>query len=185
MLFFEKTKISIKFFFCHRAVNSFFGSAYANSNLKSVWSIWQLKKMNQTVNENHTCTVEKQTSGSFLPPLQKEANCFQRFIRKYKKFIQVSEKDPLTQEYFRSTTGFLNERKRHAQSKYSYIIHPFSDFGCVRFCSLYLPNYWLSEVLWYYDHFSSTANALIIFVLNYPQKQTNETKLLQILIKLL
>ncbi|XP_044758494.1 potassium/sodium hyperpolarization-activated cyclic nucleotide-gated channel 2-like isoform X2 [Coccinella septempunctata] len=80
-------------------------------------------------NIGHSCTVEKQTSGSFLPPLPKEANCFQRCIRAYKKFIQVSIKDPLTQEYFRSTTGFLNERKRHAQSKYSYIIHPFSDFA--------------------------------------------------------
>ncbi|XP_044758495.1 potassium/sodium hyperpolarization-activated cyclic nucleotide-gated channel 2-like isoform X3 [Coccinella septempunctata] len=89
-------------------------------------------------NIGHSCTVEKQTSGSFLPPLPKEANCFQRCIRAYKKFIQVSIKDPLTQEYFRSTTGFLNERKRHAQSKYSYIIHPFSDFAFCRSTILFI-----------------------------------------------
>ncbi|XP_044758489.1 potassium/sodium hyperpolarization-activated cyclic nucleotide-gated channel 2-like isoform X2 [Coccinella septempunctata] len=92
-------------------------------------------------NMPHICTIEKPSSGSCLPTLSEEAGFWERQCRKLKKYMLVSDRDPRIIEYFRTTTGLMNEKRRQVESKYHYMIHPFSDiknyiFGPYFFCDV-------------------------------------------------
>ncbi|KAL3273781.1 hypothetical protein HHI36_015208 [Cryptolaemus montrouzieri] len=75
----------------------------------------------------HICTIEKPNSGSCLPLLQ-HPNWWQRTSRNLRKHILVSDRDPRIIEYYRTTTGLMNEKRRQVESSHYYMIHPFSDF---------------------------------------------------------
>ncbi|XP_044267528.1 potassium/sodium hyperpolarization-activated cyclic nucleotide-gated channel 1-like [Tribolium madens] len=77
--------------------------------------------------EAHRCSIKVDESMSFLPPLRRNASCFQRFRRSFKKSTLISERNPQSADYYRSKAEILRIRKEHVMSK-SWIIHPFSIF---------------------------------------------------------
>ncbi|XP_064213440.1 potassium/sodium hyperpolarization-activated cyclic nucleotide-gated channel 1 [Tribolium castaneum] len=76
---------------------------------------------------SHVCTIEHVASRSFLPPLPPDASCCARFLRFLKKMILITEINPNSMNFFRSTAEILDERRQQVKSG-SWIIHPFSIF---------------------------------------------------------
>lgn len=110
-------------------------------------------------NMPHICTIEKASSGSALPTLSEDASLWQKTCRNLRKHMLVSDRDPRIIEYFRTTTGLLNEKRRQVDSKNHYMIHPFSDFNYVHeaimtivflFCFIQFPfsfAFWRTDIL--------------------------------------
>ncbi|KAK9883762.1 hypothetical protein WA026_001949 [Henosepilachna vigintioctopunctata] len=80
----------------------------------------------------HICTIERDSSKSGLPALPLSAGWFRRFTRRMRKFYLVSDRDPRIIEYYRTTTGLMDEKRSHALSRNFYMIHPFSDVNNCR-----------------------------------------------------
>ncbi|RZB39584.1 potassium/sodium hyperpolarization-activated cyclic nucleotide-gated channel 4-like [Asbolus verrucosus] len=76
---------------------------------------------------NHVCAIEDPRSKSFLPDLPPDPNTAERLLRYMKKFILVTERNPQSLEFFRSTAEIIAERKKQVQEN-TWIIHPFSTF---------------------------------------------------------
>ncbi|XP_044758491.1 potassium/sodium hyperpolarization-activated cyclic nucleotide-gated channel 1-like [Coccinella septempunctata] len=74
----------------------------------------------------HICTVQHETSRTYLPYDEDTKNIFHKFSRCFRDWCMVWKKHPKFCYYYRSTTAYLEERKSHATSRYFYIIHPMS-----------------------------------------------------------
>lgn len=87
--------------------------------------------INQT--RYHACTLPRLNEQIFvLPPT---ANRFKKLVKAVRKRFLASEKNFRCRMYFKSQSSILAEKKRHINSKYWYIIHPFSEFA--RYFELY------------------------------------------------
>ncbi|XP_044272547.1 potassium/sodium hyperpolarization-activated cyclic nucleotide-gated channel 1-like [Tribolium madens] len=126
---------------------------------------------------SHVCTIEHVASRSFLPPLPPKASCFARFKRVLKKIILITEINPNSMNFFRSTAEILDERRQQVKSG-SWVIHPFSIFRLyyeiymailLFFWLIYLPldaaygDYLALEVL-VFNWFFNTLGVIDIFV---------------------
>ncbi|KAJ3624490.1 hypothetical protein MTP99_018106 [Tenebrio molitor] len=79
------------------------------------------------IKTHHVCTIGDVSSRSFLPPLTPGSSFFAKCKRFLKKTILISELNPQSTDFFRSTTEIIEQRKKQVMGG-SWIIHPFSIF---------------------------------------------------------
>jgi hypothetical protein len=79
------------------------------------------------IKTHHVCTIGDVSSRSFLPPLTPGSSFFAKWKRFLKKTILISELNPQSTDFFRSTTEIIEQRKKQVMGG-SWIIHPFSIF---------------------------------------------------------
>ncbi|XP_045477531.1 potassium/sodium hyperpolarization-activated cyclic nucleotide-gated channel 1-like isoform X2 [Harmonia axyridis] len=79
----------------------------------------------------HICSVQHETSQTFLPYNENTKNVYKKFLRYLLDWSLVWKRHPQFSHFYKSTTAYLVERKLHASSRYFYIIHPMSrlSFG--------------------------------------------------------
>ncbi|XP_045477534.1 potassium/sodium hyperpolarization-activated cyclic nucleotide-gated channel 1-like [Harmonia axyridis] len=74
----------------------------------------------------HICSVQHETSQTFLPYSEDTKNIFKKCLRNLRHWSLVWKRHPQFSHFYKSTTAYLVERKLHSSSRYSYIIHPMS-----------------------------------------------------------
>lgn len=80
----------------------------------------------------HVCTLEGEKLEELgRPQIPQNANKFRKFKWILRNSCLPSNKNPRTHSFFCSTGAVIAETKRHLNSNYSYMIHPFSDFRFV------------------------------------------------------
>ncbi|XP_030767781.1 potassium/sodium hyperpolarization-activated cyclic nucleotide-gated channel 2-like [Sitophilus oryzae] len=78
----------------------------------------------------HECDLAIDDSGfSKLPP---NAKCRVRFVRALRKLVLPDPKAAISKRSYRNHSQICAERRRHARSKFFYIIHPYSNMEKLR-----------------------------------------------------
>ncbi|XP_026482562.1 potassium/sodium hyperpolarization-activated cyclic nucleotide-gated channel 1-like [Ctenocephalides felis] len=90
-------------------------------------------KTNKFSFDYHVCDLKKKSKSGDdgLPPLSPSASFGQKFRRFIQKNVILNTRHPETKLHYRSQAALTREITRHVNSKYWYIIHPFSRFRLI------------------------------------------------------
>lgn len=78
----------------------------------------------------HVCSLpQKDTTG--LPRLAPNASICKRLTRKFRKLIVLNPKNSRCASFFYNRSVIMHEQQKHIQSRYCYIIHPFSTLTAI------------------------------------------------------
>lgn len=96
--------------------------------------------MNPTIRGVHTCDLSI-PSRSCIPQLPPQTGKLGRWFRNFKKLNIVSHRHYGTQLVFQSSAQMVAERKRHHQTSYWFIIHPYSTSSVI--VQFFMPIIWM------------------------------------------
>ncbi|XP_018565039.1 potassium channel AKT2/3-like [Anoplophora glabripennis] len=87
-----------------------------------------MSRVSRLLKNNHACTLpEKDTTG--LPKLPPNATWGSKVFRHIRKLFILNPNHFKCKSLFRNKSAVMEERKRHATSRYFYVIHPLSRFN--------------------------------------------------------